>query len=374
MAPPPEPKDFRVRHNKQTRRKATLKEETARLSQIHQDKFERYQTAVSNFFHAQGGGKTSSSKTGLIGALKASGSQCFQFLGLLASVSRKLRPSLEYTLRIMDRKDLVECIPGAIPDQMALATAARLETSSMGINYGEDLFQNDVLNNRVYLEPWSDWRKQITRRFSYLHGREFPVVVSEIEAFVGSLKTTVRNPLSPLLTPELIIKTGRITTDIERAIVAVAIFRSLGIPARYFPDWEHVEVYSGKNWLHLFDNGPVSAESGNDRRLDKVVKSRLLINFCSSDRACSEQELSYPKDFTLCRLNSKGYFEVLSHIPFKFDKTTCNWQFSDISPGDYFLIMGRRVPSRHTSIKITPFFCNAGETRLFPNRPYSPGS
>jgi len=374
MAPPPEPKTFRVRHHKQTRRKATLKEETARLSRIHQDKFERYQTAVSNFFHTQGGGKPSSSKAGLIGALKASGSQCFQFLGLLASVSQKLRPSLEYTLRIMDRKDLVECIPGAIPDQMALATAARLEAFSMGINYGEDLFQNDVLNNRIYLEPWSDWRKEITRRFSYLHGQKFPVVVSEIEAFAGSLKTTVRTPLSPLLTPGLIIKTGRITTEIERAIVTVAIFRSLGIPARYSPDWERVEVFSGKSWLHLFDNGPVSGGSGNERCPDKVDKSSLLINFCSSDRACSEQKLSYQKDFTLCRLNSKGYFEVLSHIPFKFDETTCNWRFSDISPGGYFFIMGRRAPSGHTSLKITPFLCNAGETRLFPNRPCSPGS
>ncbi|MBW2048532.1 MAG: transglutaminase domain-containing protein [Deltaproteobacteria bacterium] len=373
LAAAPEPKTCPRGHGRGPGPGKSLKEEGAELARIHRSRFEPYRSAVSAFFHTGGREKESAVPPGLIRAVEASGRRSLRLLALLDSASGRLRSSLEHLLSIMDTKDLVECTPEVIPAQIALAEAARQEASGLGMVYDDTIYRQYVLNNRIYLEPWSAWRGEVAGRFSHLRGKGLGAVIARVEAFTQGLEEAAKNPLSPLMPPGLIMKTGMITGEDERAIMAVAVFRALGIPARYSPDSERVEVYSGGEWLHLPGREAGSPDPGDYGGAEKTDTSEILINFCSPDGARPGKPLAYGRNFTLCRLKGEGYFEPLHHLSLRSDKTSCRWRLAGVLEGSYFLIMGRRGPGGRVCVRISPFFHRPGETRLSPDGPWREG-
>ena len=266
----------------------------------------------------------------------------------------------------MDSKDLLEVESFAIVETVQSAIAAREHWREQGYAYDDDLFYNYVLPGRVYYEPYGEWTSVLKRSFPDMPREEVMETVQYVNDYVASLEKGERGIWGPLLTPEQVVVAGTVASEVERAVLAAAILRTFGIPARYLKDWGWLEFYDGKEWKPFYPNKPDLLGVANASSLAALVNSESVeieIQFLEQEKPLSEKEFGYFRNFTLSRFDDKGFYAELRPEG-DFDEERSVYSLK-VPPGEYFFIFGKRNDIGEPHVRIVPVSCTEGEALSF---------
>ena len=159
-------------------------------------------------------------------------------------VAAWVRPLVEK----LDEKDLLQAEPDALPADIALALDARRSSAKAGLSYPDDVFLDYVLSPRLFLEPWSPWRSELGLWLGKSLTLSLNAKVDLVRGRVATLQTLPTALFGPPLTPAQTHRGGFCATDTDKAVLATAALRTLGVPARFQPDFGGVEYFDGKTW------------------------------------------------------------------------------------------------------------------------------
>lgn len=260
------------------------------------------------------------------------------WLALLRRPKDTLSPWTEALIRTLDDKDLLQADPAALPDEVDMALHARLATARSGLLYSDDMFRDFVLAPRLYLEPWSAWRRELRSWLAPLLDNPLADKLAAVRARIAAVHPQPPALFGPPLTPGQVHAAGRSATTSDRITLAVAALRTLGVPARCQPDFGGLEYFDGQDWRFwmIEDRPPASATltvvSGDDR-----------------------QPL---RDFGLARIEG-GYPRVLDDLP--WEKTARGWTCA-VQPGSYVLFSARRRDDSVT-VHLAPCELSSGSRR-----------
>jgi len=326
---------------------AELKEQCKLLGAKRQEGLDRFVKLVS------GNGLDAN----LTASLNAAAGGVPESLLALAGVDSENKKILREYLLQAESKDLLEVKAGELLFEIDLATASRKVREAHDLVYDDDIFQRWVVDGRIYYEPFSHWRRDVTR---YIEGwpRDLASLVEQVDSHVYSLPRARGSYLGPLLDPGQIIEAGLVTDEVERIIVAVALLRAAGVPARYDGDNDWLEYFDGSDWQVMFP-AKLNDSAQNSRQDDAVVEVRFV---CGGGELCSEV-LEYYKDFTVSRFAERGLWQGLKPEG-EVDDESGVYRFF-LSAGDYQLIIGRRNENGEPWVRVIPFGVEAGgESRL----------
>ena len=131
----------------------------------------------------------------------------------------------------------------------------------------DSLFRRYILTYRIYEEPIEGWRKPLFERFSPIlkEKKSIQEVARYVNEFVAdSIKEGKSGFFSGMKSPLLVLKSHR-GTKAETSLLATAILKTLGIPARrvynrYFGEEKNgaswVEIFDGKGWIPVYLDNP----------------------------------------------------------------------------------------------------------------------
>lgn len=262
----------------------------------------------------------------------------------------------EYVLRA-DPKDLLDVRGEELLAEIDLAIAARNIMADYGLVYDDETFHRWVLDGRVYYESFSHWRKDLVEYIKSWPRQDLASLVEKVGSYAGSLPRARASYLGPLLNPGQVVGSGLVSVEVERLIVAVALLRAAGVPARYDEDNERLEYFDGADWQ------PVDlAKSGASTRETGVDDGGVVVGFfCEGGKSCSG-EMEYYKDFTISRFGQRGLWQSLKPDG-EFDDEDGVYRFS-LPVGEYSLVIGRRNEAGEPLVRIIPFAVGAGEDKL----------
>jgi transglutaminase-like putative cysteine protease len=240
----------------------------------------------------------------------------------------------------LDDKDLLQAEPGAVPADIDLALEARRASVKAGLSYPDDMFLDFVLSPRLFLEPWSPWRAELRPWLGKSLALSLDTKVDLVRGRVAILQTLPTALFGPPLTPAQTHRGGFCASDTDKAVLATAALRALGVPARFQPDFGGVEYFDGKAWKFW---------KMKDR---PEAKGTLLV---LGDKA--SQPLV---DFGVARIED-GRLASLDDLPWREtpDGLSCA-----VQPGKYALVSARREDAR-TVVRLQPFKVEDGKvTRM----------
>lgn len=164
-------------------------------------------------------------------------------------------------IQILDDKDMLQANPEYIPEDIVLALRARTLCQEQGLTYPDEIFLNYVLSPRIHLEPWSPWRKELWPGLEETMPMSFHDKIDLIRKRVDHLQTLPPALFGPPPTPGQTLTSGFCTQPVDKAIVATAALRTLGIPARLVPDFGGLEYFNGQTWTFWKIGDPSDALS-----------------------------------------------------------------------------------------------------------------
>jgi len=284
----------------------------------------------------------------------------------LSRVSRENRDTLLRYVLGMHPKDRAACEAGALATDVSLALKARKRLKSLGIcEYSDDIFHDFVLCGRVLYEPFSHWRADLAGRFfEFTQAGSVFEIAGRVNKFAAGLGQVPGGLLGPALTPVQAVRAGAAVTERDRATVAVAILRSLGIPARALTDYGWVEFFDGDTWLPLYpekpdDLGNAKADVEAGAYYDKPAV--LEVRFTLKGEPVPEERLGYFYDFTLCRFREKGFFAPLEEPKLKYDQEK-KAVVAQVPAGEYWLVSGCRGKGSQPYVRFQPVSLCPGKT------------
>jgi transglutaminase-like putative cysteine protease len=242
-------------------------------------------------------------------------------------------------LRQISEKDLRDTKEYILTEH--LINAAKFEKS-----FSEDersLFLNYVLNPRIanemlacYRELLSDIGQNTTSHLDVTSPGDFYSLISGNIHFSDE-----ENYYGTPLTPAGVHKLG-ITDSQSFDIYIVALFRSLGIPARLEPGTMLAQFWKNGVWYDADKTGENAA-------------SRATVSFTTED---SDSPPEYYTHFTIARFEN-GKFHTL-----EFDYNRKSTDFPDsvpVIPGNYMVVSGNRLNDNRILAKLSFFNLNSGE-------------
>jgi hypothetical protein len=227
-------------------------------------------------------------------------------------------------LETLDDKDLLQADPETLAREARLALDARRAAEAGGLRVDDGVFRDYVLSPRIHLEPWSPWRAELLPWLGPYLGLSLPTKVDAVRTRVGKLKTLEPALMGPPLTPAQCHVAGYCTTVRDKGVLAAAALRTLGVPARFQPDFGRVEYFDGTKW-HFWELEPGSPAQGI-LRLTGMGELRPFL------------------DFGLTRVE-KGHLRPLDDLPWEGDGASLRCA---LQPGAYLLVLPRREGSRTT--------------------------
>lgn len=261
--------------------------------------------------------------------LPLAGERATDWVRLLKHPASKSTPLTEALVASLDDKDLIQIDPKSLPRDIELATRAREDSAKTGLTYDDDLFLNFVLSPRLHLEPWTPWRAQLQPWLAQSVGLPLDRKMSTVRARIDGLAVLSPTLFGPPLTPLQTLEGGVCSSITDKAVLATAALRSLGVPARCEADFGGVEYFDGADW-QFWEMSPALPAGGTLRVLGKDILPL--------------------KDFGVARIED-GHLRALDDLPWE---KTPDGQICAVQPGDYLLLTPLREADGVT-VRLTPF-------------------
>ena len=222
----------------------------------------------------------------------------------------------------LDDKDLLQADPDTIVTEIDLGLTARDSARTSGLDYDDEIFLAHVLQPRIFLEPWSSWRAELWPWLKDHAGLPLKDKLALAKKRVGQLQPLAPALFGPSLTPLQLHQGNHFALDMDQAVLATAILRTLGVPARYQHDFNAVEYYDGHLW-QAWQLG------------ERPVAGAAL-------RLMGGAALQPLKDFGIGRVE-KGHIRTLDDLPWEKDGQDLRCR---LQPGRYvFMSMVRDTNS-----------------------------
>lgn len=262
--------------------------------------------------------------------LLLAGERTAQWLRLLHQPAGPSTPWIEPLIKGLDDKDLLQAEPETLTSDIALAVRAREAAAKGGLSYDDEIFERFVLSPRIHFEPWSPWRAQLWTWLENFADQPLEKKIRLVQARISALQTLPPALFGPPLTPGQAHAGGFCASDKDKGVLATAALRTMGVAARYQPDFGGVEYFDGKAWQFL-EIEPRPKADGTLRILAGTNPQPL-------------------RDFGVARLED-GYVMALDDLPWQEGPSgpTCAMQ-----PGEYLLLTPERSENG-TTVRIQSF-------------------
>lgn len=254
--------------------------------------------------------------------LALAGERAAGWLRLLRS-----EPASPWTLPLLetlDDKDLLQADPDALVRETELALEARRAAEQAGLAVDDETFLRFVLSPRIHLEPWSPWRSELRPWLGGSLSQPVRAKVETVRKRVEKLEKLEPSIMGSPLTPAQAHAAGYLATSMDKGVLATAALRTLGVPARFQPDFDGVEYFDGAKW-NFWELEPRAPASG-------------------TLRLTGEGELKPLLDFGVARVE-KGHLRPLDDLPWEQDGEALRCA---LQPGPYLLVLPRREGLRAT--------------------------
>jgi len=227
-------------------------------------------------------------------------------------------------LETLDDKDLLQADPDALVRETELALEARRAAEQAGLAVDDETFLRFVLSPRIHLEPWSPWRSELRPWLGGSLSQPVRAKVETVRKRVEKLEKLEPSIMGSPLTPAQAHAAGYLATSMDKGVLATAALRTLGVPARFQPDFDGVEYFDGAKW-NFWELEPRAPASG-------------------TLRLTGEGELKPLLDFGVARVE-KGHLRPLDDLPWEQDGEALRCA---LQPGPYLLVLPRREGLRAT--------------------------
>lgn len=300
-------------------------------------------------------------------ALLDSAGNCGELFVALAKISDSQRDSLIRYITEMNFRDLLECKGSDLLSDIENARIARNRITQLGFcNYDDDIYFSFVLNNRVWRESYSSWRGELVKRFSSYVEDNLNTTVMRVNEYASLLEKKKRTPFGGEMTPIEIIRSCAVTSESERAVIAVSLLRALGIPARYLYQWGWVEFYDGSKWLPMYPADP--SKLGIVTATDDATKvyaepAKVEIKFTKAGEVLPADKCKYETSFSIAKLSPEGVFEAIWPEG-DYDNNSKSYRFT-LPHGEYTIFTCTRNSIGEPYIRIVPMECKTGESLTF---------
>ncbi|MCD6097439.1 transglutaminase domain-containing protein [bacterium] len=251
----------------------------------------------------------------------------------------------------------------------------------------DSLFRRYILTYRIYEEPVEGWRKPLFERFSPVlkEKKSIQEVARYVNNFIAdSIKEGKSSFFSGMKPPLLVLKSRR-GTKTEISLLATAILKTLGIPARrvynrYFGEEKNgaswVEIFDGESWIPVYLDNP--SMFGNFTRFERnhphnitfaVARGGFEIENVTSHYTTTG-ELSVRilrngkpvpdfEQFAISVLNNGGHFPI-DEVG---TATDSNGLFTvELGDGKYLVEVGQRDASGSVLVQTFPVEITPAET------------
>lgn len=261
------------------------------------------------------------------------------WLRLLHQPPTPSSPWLVPLLTGLDDKDLLQAEPDGLLRDIELAVEAREASAKAGLSYDDETFSSFVLSPRLHLEPWSPWRTQLRPWLEKSIALPLDKKMQAVRAHIDSLPILPPTLFGPPLTPLQTLEGGFAASNPDKAVLATAALRTLGVPARNAVDFGGVEYFDGTDWQFWEMEAAAPASGALHITGDRDLRPLL--------------------DFGVARID-EGSLRALDDLPWKKtrDGLACAMQ-----PGGYYLLEPRRGDNGVT-VRLTPFSVTDKETTV----------
>lgn len=234
----------------------------------------------------------------------------------------------------LDDKDLLQADPETLAREAELALEARRASEKAGLAVDDETFLRFVLSPRIHLEPWSSWRRELLPWLGRSLALPLDKKIGVVRQRLAGLANLPPALFGPPLTPAQTHAGGYAATAMDKGVLASAALRTLGVPARFQPDFGGVEYFDGASWIFW------------------EMESRTPAS--GALRVTGASGLQPFLDFGVARIEG-GHLRALDDLP---------WEEGDgaftcpLQPGSYLLIRARRDGLRNT-VRLQPFTVEA---------------
>ncbi|WP_317367901.1 transglutaminase domain-containing protein [uncultured Tyzzerella sp.] len=198
--------------------------------------------------------------------------------------------------------------------------------------YEKEIFVENVLNPRVWNENITLYKKDIPNILSDDVKKEITNNPLEVAKFVENNITQYGvSEYTNLTTSPLGALKSKLVNKVSKAIVTVAILRSLGIAAKMDKADGKVVYYNNGQWIHVY------------KEPKKDVKKGTLVL-----KKGDETAYEYYKNYTLGKLENGCYTTLdLDNINWDNDKVEYN-----VEIGNYRIVLANRRPDETNMVKV----------------------
>jgi hypothetical protein len=226
-------------------------------------------------------------------------------------------------LGLISEKDLRDTHEDVLNDHLQYT----LPFENSGNGYGEEIWNNYVLNPRIANELIVKWRKYLFESIAVSLRKEMIADPEKIVSYTASHikvldeENYYNTPVTPAGVDQL-----RLSDSFSRDIYFIALCRTLGIPARLEPGTSRPQYYSGENWHDAWFSGKPES-----------VASKGYIKLVSSENAPVPE---YYIHFTLAQFANGRY----NTLEYDFNRRITDFNDElELDPGFYMLMTGNRI-------------------------------
>ena len=198
--------------------------------------------------------------------------------------------------------------------------------------YEKEIFVENLLNPRVWNENITLYKKDIPNILSDDKKNEITNNPLEVAKFVESNITQYGiSEYTNLTTSPVGALKSKLVNKVSKAIVTVAILRSLGIAAKMDKADGKVVYYNNGEWVHIYKDPK------------KDVKKGMLVLKKGDDTT-----YEYYKNYTLGKLENGHYTTLdLDNISWEDNKVEYN-----VEVGNYRIVLANRRPDETNMVKV----------------------
>jgi peroxiredoxin len=197
-------------------------------------------------------------------ALTDAGQNWFELAFAVATVQPDRRAEIVWLINSMPHLDRLEMTRVVLLEHIEYA---HIGMTAFKYRAPDSLFRDYILTYRISDEPVTAWRMLLYDRFApMVRKSETPADAARVvnRWLAENIHSVKRGFFGPMKSPELVLSSGSGTNE-EIAVLAAAIFKSIGVPGRRVKvpwlgaqdnDASWLEVYSEGKWLPCYPLEP----------------------------------------------------------------------------------------------------------------------